>query len=49
MGKRTYTEEQLLWIKDNYSNFTSVNQATNEFNKKFDMNITNSAMTTKAK
>ena len=48
MNKK-YTDEQLLWIKENYTNFKSVKEATNEFNKKFFMNITESAMITKAK
>lgn len=49
MANKKYSEEQLLWIKNNYSNFKSVKEATSQFNKKFSMNITKSAMTTKAK
>ena len=39
MGNRS-NEEQIKWIKENYSSFQSSKEALNEFNKIFNQNIT---------
>ena len=43
-----YTDEQMEWIKNNYSKFNSTKDATNAFNSTFSLNVSEIGLCTKA-
>ena len=50
MGEKRfiYTDEQIEWIKNNYSKFDTVKEALKEFNDTFSLNISETALWSKA-